>query len=75
VFAGTITADPKGFELDIDIDSDDEPERVAAVIRNAEGGCFAHKAIEQPVPLRTVARVNGAEFDHVQYPRKVDRRR
>jgi uncharacterized OsmC-like protein len=74
VFAGTIAATCHGMQTDLEVESDADDHLVAAVLRNAEQGCFARAAIEQPVPLKTSARVNGRVFDYESYPRRVSRR-
>jgi hypothetical protein len=75
VFAGTISSRCHAVETVVEVDSDDEPARVAALIRNAEGGCYAQAALQQPVPVTGTARVNGEPFDYRAHPRKVARRR
>jgi hypothetical protein len=75
VFAGTISSTCHAVETRVEIDSDDDIARVAALVRNAEGGCYAQSALTNPVPVTGTAFVNGQEVDYTQYPRKVDRRR
>jgi hypothetical protein len=74
VFAGTIRSTCHAVETVIELESDDDPARIAALIRNAEGGCYAQAALEQPVPVTGTALVNGRPLDYEQYPRKVERR-
>jgi hypothetical protein len=74
VFAGTISSTCHAVETVVEIDSSDEPARIAALIRNAEGGCYAQATLQQPVPVTGRALVNGEAFDYHQYPRKVERR-
>lgn len=74
VFAGTIASKCHAMNIDLEIDSDDELPRVAALIRNAEGGCYAHAAVEHPVPVVSNAKVNGEPVDYEDFPRKVSRR-
>ena len=40
VLAGTILGDCDGIETHLEVESPDTPARVAAVIKNAENGCF-----------------------------------
>lgn len=75
VFAGTISSTCHGVETHTEIDSTDEIERVAALLRNAEGGCYAQSAIQHPVPVVGSATVNGAPIRYEDYPRAVPRRR
>lgn len=75
VFAGTISSTCHAVECVVELDSDDDPARIAALVRNAEGGCYAQSALQRPVPVTGTALVNGEPFDYTGYPRKVDRRR
>ena len=74
VFAGTISSKCHGVETLIEVESDDEPARIAALLRNAEGGCYAQAALQEPVRVTGTATVNGQSFDYSAYPRKVERR-
>jgi organic hydroperoxide reductase OsmC/OhrA len=75
VFAGTISSTCHALETHVEIESDDDPARLAALLRNAEGGCYAQAAMQQPVPVTGTMSVNGEPFDYEKYPRKVERRR
>ena len=59
---------------DLEVESEAEDHLVAAVLRNAEQGCFARAAIEQPVAVTSTAKVNGRSVDFESYPRRVPRR-
>lgn len=74
VFAGTISAACHMIETHVEIESDDDPARVAALVRNAKGGCYAESTVQHAVPLHSTVRLNGEEFDFEQYPRAVERR-
>lgn len=75
VFAGTISSTCHGVETHVEIESDDDPARVAALIRNAEGGCYAQSAIQQPVQVVSTATLNGDTIDPSDYSRQTRRRR
>ena len=75
VFGGTISSTCHGVETRVEIDSDDDMARIAALIRSAEGGCYAQSAIQEPVPVTSTALVNGQLVDYNDYPRVVNRRR
>lgn len=75
VFAGTISSKCHWIETHVEISSSSPPERVAALLRNAEGGCYAQSALENPVQVTGTASFNGEEFDYAAYPRRVDRGR
>ena len=74
VFAGAISSTCHWVETNLVIESDADPARVAALVRNAEGGCYAQSALQQPVPVTGTVLFNGTELDYTNYPRKVKRR-
>lgn len=74
VFAGTISSTCHGVETHVEIDSTDDVTRVAALLRNAEGGCYAASALREPVPLVGTATLNGEPILYADYPRAVPRR-
>jgi hypothetical protein len=75
VFAGTITSACHGIETHLEVESDDDPALVAAVLRNAEGGCYAQSLLENPVQVTGTATVNGQDFDHHAFPARAPKRR
>ena len=74
VFAGTISSTCHGIETHVEIDASDDVARVAALVRNAAGGCYAAAAMQQPVPLVGTATLNGQSIRYEDYPRTVPRR-
>jgi hypothetical protein len=73
VLAGTIESACNGVDVTLDVESDESPELVAALIQNARGGCYAEAALTQPVPVAAYATLNGAELDVTSYPKKPPR--
>jgi hypothetical protein len=63
VLAETVKAQGLGFETRLELDSNEPAERVAAVVRNAESGCYVLQSILHPVPVERRFTLNGAEFD------------
>jgi hypothetical protein len=63
VLAGTIRAEVPEITSRLEIESDDDPRKVAAVLRAAENGCYAMQALRNPTPVRTEVLVNGVSFD------------
>ena len=63
VLRETIDAQGVGFETDLDVESDAPTERVAAVVRNSEKGCYVMQTILKPTPVETRVTLNGADFD------------
>lgn len=68
VLGQTIQAGSEGFETRLEVESDEPPERLAGLIRNAENGCYILQTIRNPVPVKTEVMVNGAAFDVEAYP-------
>lgn len=59
VLQGTVKGSTVAFDMDIDVESDAPPERVAALVHNAEGGCFVMQAVKNPTEVATTVRLNG----------------
>jgi len=70
VLAETVKAQGLGFETKVELESDEAPERVAAVVRNAENGCYVLQSLLNPVPVERQFLLNGSEFDPEGFPRK-----
>lgn len=75
VFAGTVSSTCHGVETHVEIESDDDVGRIAALIRNAEGGCYAQSAMQRPVDVVGTVTLNGEPLNYEDYPRAVERRR
>ena len=52
-----------GFSTRLELDSDEPPERIAAVVRNAENGCYVMQCLLNPVPVERTVKLNGSEFN------------
>jgi hypothetical protein len=63
VLRGTIEAVGLGFETHCDLESAEPAEKVAAVIRNAENGCYVMQTILKPTPIRRQFTLNGEAFE------------
>lgn len=70
VLAETVRAQGLGFETRLELESDETAERVAAVVRNAENGCFVLQSILNPVPVERKFALNGAEFNPEGFSKK-----
>ena len=66
VLQGTVQASCLGIETQVELESDQPPERVAAVVRNAEHGCFTMQALLAPVEITSVITLNGAVLPSVE---------
>ena len=62
VLQGTVDSGCKEVETHLEVDSDDETERVRNVVRLAKRGCFAEQMVVRPVPLSGSIRINGEPF-------------
>ncbi len=70
VLAETVQARGLGFETRLELESKESPERVAAVVRNAENGCYVLQSILHPVPVERQFALNGAAFDPEGFPKR-----
>lgn len=62
VLNDTVQARMLGAETTLEIDSPDEPERIAKVVRNAERGCFVMQALLNPVAITGRTLLNGKDL-------------
>ncbi len=63
VLAETVKAQGLGFDTRLELQSDESGERVAAVVRNAENGCYVLQSLLHPVPVERKFILNGTDFD------------
>ena len=70
VLGETVQAVGLGFETRCELESSEPPEKVAAVVRNAENGCYVMQTILQPTPVERQFTLNGAGFNPDRFPRK-----
>jgi uncharacterized OsmC-like protein len=59
VLRGTVNTTWEGVETNLEVISDEPPEKIAQLIKNAKGGCFAENMITQAVPLTSNVKLNG----------------
>ena len=62
VLKGTVYNRWDGVDTHLAVESDAPPEKLAHLLRNAKGGCFAEALITQPVKLNSTIDVNGKPF-------------
>ena len=70
VLAETVQARGLGFETRLELESQEPADRVAAVVRNAENGCYVLQSILHPVPVERRFVLNGNAFDSQGLPKK-----
>lgn len=63
VLRETVQAEGLGFETRCELESSEPREKVAAVMRNAENGCYVMQTILKPTPVERKFTLNGAAFD------------
>jgi hypothetical protein len=70
VLRETVQAVGLGFQTRCDLQSSEPAERVAAVVRNAENGCYVMQTILRPTPVERQFTLNGTVFDPEEFPIK-----
>jgi hypothetical protein len=70
VLRETVQAVGLGFETRCDLQSAEPPDKIAAVVRNAERGCYVMQTILQPTPIERHFTLNGAAFEPDEFRRK-----
>jgi len=68
VLAQTIQARAEKIVIHFDIQSDDEPNRVAGLVRNARNGCFVRQTMNRPGLFVDTINLNGQPFNPDDYP-------
>ena len=66
VLNDTIEAGCDKLVIHFEVESDEDPARIAAVLRNPHKGCYIRGAIG--VPIEDTLTVNGRPFDFTAYP-------
>ena len=62
VIKGTVESGCKEVQTHLEVQSDDEPEKVRHVVRCSKRGCFAEQMVAKPVPLVSTIKINGEAF-------------
>jgi hypothetical protein len=62
VLQGTVKASCLGIETRLELESDEPPERVAAMVRNAGNGCYTMQALLEPVRFTSTVTLNGSSL-------------
>ena len=60
VLQGTVKASCLGIDARGQIESEERPERIAAMMRNAGRGCFTMQALLEPVRFTSAVTLNGS---------------
>ena len=75
VMAGTISSTCHAAEMEVEVESPDDPALVAALVHAAKGGCYAESALLEPVAVTSSVTLNGEPFDYAAFPKKAKRKR
>jgi organic hydroperoxide reductase OsmC/OhrA len=59
VLQGTVQTTCLGIETRLELESDEPQEKITALVRNAENGCFTMQALMNPVPVTSRVTLNG----------------
>ena len=68
VLAQTVKARGEKIEIHFDVESNDEPAKVAGLMRNARNGCYARQTIGHPELFQDTINLNGQPFNLDDYP-------
>ena len=68
VLAQTVKARADKIEVHYEIESSEEPLKVAGLIRNARNGCYVRQTIDKPGLFHDTINLNGRPFDPNDYP-------
>jgi organic hydroperoxide reductase OsmC/OhrA len=66
VLRNTVKASCLGIETRLELESDEPPERVAAMVQNAENGCFTMQALLKPVTFTSTVTLNGSSLPAIK---------
>ena len=70
VLRETVQAEGLGVETRCEITSNEPPEKIAKVVRNAEAGCYVIQTIRKPTEVKSQYLLNGAAFDPAAFPKR-----
>ena len=68
VLRQTVKARAEKIQIHYDITSNDPPDRVAGLLRNARNGCYARQSFGRPELFEDTINLNGNSFDLEDYP-------
>ncbi len=61
--AETVDTGCEGIETELTIVSDEDPEKIAKLVRVSEDGCFVIQSLRSPTPVSMSVRLNGNEIN------------
>ncbi|MFQ5541681.1 MAG: OsmC family protein [Candidatus Binatia bacterium] len=63
VMAETVHTSCTGVESRLEIESEEDPSKIAKLVRVAEAGCYVIQTLRNPTPVSLQASLNGQELD------------
>jgi hypothetical protein len=63
VLKETVKAVGLGFSTRLELESDEPADKVAAVVRNAENGCYVLQCLLNPVSVERTVQLNGRQLN------------
>lgn len=63
ILAGNARGRCTGFDLQLAIESDEGPEKIAALVRTAHQMCYVEDALVNPMPVRQTHLLNGEPLE------------
>lgn len=55
----------EGVDVHLEVDSEESPERISGLLRNAEAGCYVMQALANPTPVTATFEHNGVAIEAV----------
>jgi hypothetical protein len=55
----------EGVDVHLEVDSEEPPERISGLLRNAEAGCYVMQALANPTPVTATFEHNGVAIEAV----------
>ncbi len=68
VLRQTVKARADRIDVHYDVESQEEPSKVAGVLRNARNGCYVRQSVARPDLFNDTMTLNGAPFNLEDYP-------
>ena len=64
ILSETVQSCCRSVESVLEIESDEEPAKIAKLARVSESGCYVIQALRSPTPVSYRVLLNGQELDH-----------
>ena len=74
VLAQTVQARAERIEVHYEVESSEDPSKIAGLIRNSRNGCYVRQTIDRPGLFQDSMTLNGQAFNPGDYPLPQQRR-